>query len=642
MNRIASLAALALAAAIAGAQPLSTAFTFQGRLDSAGAPASGVYDFKFALFDAAAGGAQLGSQLCADNTAVANGTFSVQLDFGSQFAGQQRFLEIWVRPDTGLSCASNSGYTILAPRQNLTAAPNAVFSLNAAAAANATLLNNQPASFYSNAANLTGTLPDARLSNNAALLAGAQTFSGAKSFTIPPSFTSPGGTPPFAVTSTTRVVNLNADLLDGLDSSAFSLTSHTHDASAIVSGLLADARLSTNIPRLNAASTFTTGLTISMTTQTPLNMTSTSTGGTWMNLGNTSANGHTWNAIATATGNSEGAGKLLLRDQTANTVRMTFDTGGNVGIGTTSPAATLDVAGSIRFGFAPGGQWYADSNFVGLFTGNGVSAALALNQSTGNVGIGTVTPGERLEIDAPDATLRVRNTNDAGGGYMQDSFGTLQLGMYNPSASAFGVVPAGGKRALFAASSDGRVGSTTNLNNGNPSFRNLLDDGGGNASVAGNATITGNLAAHNLPAVKATQTLRDARGAGANLLGGNSANIDSLSVNVPGPGFLILSASINLQVGAGFGGGGLDTTNAYFKLLDTSSIPNVQLVEVSKSFSTQGTPGSGQWGSDVLTISWVVPITAGPHSYLTSLYAPDDTLVYWTTTLQAIYVPNGL
>src|SRR5262249_10780205 len=94
------------------AQPLTTAFTYQGRLDSAGAPAPGTYDFKFTLFDAPAAGTQLGSQLCSDNLAVANGTFTVQLDFGGQFAGQQGFLEIWVRQDTGLSCANNTGFSI--------------------------------------------------------------------------------------------------------------------------------------------------------------------------------------------------------------------------------------------------------------------------------------------------------------------------------------------------------------------------------------------------------------------------------------------------------------------------------------------------------------------------------------------------
>src|SRR4051812_43674548 len=118
MNRIACLFALALAA-IATAQPLTTSFTFQGKLDSAGSPVSGAYDLRFTLFDAATAGTQLGSQLCVDNVAVTNGLVAVQLDFGSQFAGSQRFLQVQARQDTGLNCSNATGFTTLSPRQNL-------------------------------------------------------------------------------------------------------------------------------------------------------------------------------------------------------------------------------------------------------------------------------------------------------------------------------------------------------------------------------------------------------------------------------------------------------------------------------------------------------------------------------------------
>lgn len=105
-NRILAAALAVLPALAAHAQPLTTAFTFQGRLDNAGVPATGVYDFQFALFDAAAGGSQLGTTLCSDNVAVSGGTFTAPLDFGSQFTGNQRFLEVRVRQDTGLNCGS--------------------------------------------------------------------------------------------------------------------------------------------------------------------------------------------------------------------------------------------------------------------------------------------------------------------------------------------------------------------------------------------------------------------------------------------------------------------------------------------------------------------------------------------------------
>jgi hypothetical protein len=56
------------------------------------------------------------------------------------------------------------------------------------------------------------------------------------------------------------VTNLNADLLDGQHATAFSLTNHTHSAADIVSGTLANARLSGNYSNVlaftNAANNF--------------------------------------------------------------------------------------------------------------------------------------------------------------------------------------------------------------------------------------------------------------------------------------------------------------------------------------------------------------------------------------------------
>lgn len=109
-----------------------TAFTYQGSLKDGVNPASGNYDFEFALYDALSGGTQLGSTLTQSGVNVANGIFSVSLDFGSQFPGANRFLEIHVRQTGG------GAFTPLAPRQAISSAPYAVKSLNADAALNAT------------------------------------------------------------------------------------------------------------------------------------------------------------------------------------------------------------------------------------------------------------------------------------------------------------------------------------------------------------------------------------------------------------------------------------------------------------------------------------------------------------------------
>jgi len=108
--------------------PLGTAFTYQGQLQTSGVPANAVCDLEFALYAAAAGGAQLGSTETRAAVAVTAGLFTVQLNesgqFGpSAFAGEQRWLQIGVR------CPAGSGsYTTLSPRQPLTASPYASYA----------------------------------------------------------------------------------------------------------------------------------------------------------------------------------------------------------------------------------------------------------------------------------------------------------------------------------------------------------------------------------------------------------------------------------------------------------------------------------------------------------------------------------
>ena len=111
--------------------PVGTAFTYQGQLVETGAPANGSYDLQFVLFNAGVGGAQVGPTYCHDNVDIVDGRFTVTLDFGAQFDGNARWLEVGVRPDAiGGNCLGGP-YTTLAPRQPLRPAPYAVHALNA-------------------------------------------------------------------------------------------------------------------------------------------------------------------------------------------------------------------------------------------------------------------------------------------------------------------------------------------------------------------------------------------------------------------------------------------------------------------------------------------------------------------------------
>ena len=105
----------------------TTGFTYQGALRTGGNPATGQYDFQFKLFDALTAGNQIGSTVNKANITVAGGVFTVTLDFGaSAFTGADRWLEISAK------LTSDSTFTTLTPRQQITPAPYTIQSLNAA------------------------------------------------------------------------------------------------------------------------------------------------------------------------------------------------------------------------------------------------------------------------------------------------------------------------------------------------------------------------------------------------------------------------------------------------------------------------------------------------------------------------------
>lgn len=107
-----------IAAAPCSAQE-STAFTYQGQLQHAGAPHTGEVAMTFSLWDSQTGGTQLGT--LNEIIQVSDGLFQVELDFGSQPWGSGLWLQI------------SADGTDLPPRQRLTAAPLSLRSHFAAA-----------------------------------------------------------------------------------------------------------------------------------------------------------------------------------------------------------------------------------------------------------------------------------------------------------------------------------------------------------------------------------------------------------------------------------------------------------------------------------------------------------------------------
>ncbi len=178
-----------------------TAFTYQGQLNDGGNPATGYYDLTFSLYGSTSlPGTVISTPVTNSATAVANGLFTVTLDFGpAVFAGSNYWLQIGVRTN-----GSAASFTVLSPRQPVLPVPYAIFANSAsnllgtlAASAfvgytNTVALTNSANVFGGDGAALTalnasqlasGTMADGRLSTNVALLNANQTFSGNSAFT---------------------------------------------------------------------------------------------------------------------------------------------------------------------------------------------------------------------------------------------------------------------------------------------------------------------------------------------------------------------------------------------------------------------------------------------------------------------------
>lgn len=100
---------------------VASQITYQGRLLDGEAPANGVYDFRFTLWDDAAAGTQVGGAILKDDVAVSDSLFTVILDvMHTDFNGQALWLKIEVKADAEVA------YTALDPRQPLTPVPYAL------------------------------------------------------------------------------------------------------------------------------------------------------------------------------------------------------------------------------------------------------------------------------------------------------------------------------------------------------------------------------------------------------------------------------------------------------------------------------------------------------------------------------------
>jgi len=129
VSALSTLLAAASLTLSAYAQQSSTAFTYQGFLRDNGQPANGVYDLRFALYDSPSGGNQIGRIVLVEDVTVADGLFTVEVDFGAApfNTGARLWIEIGVRPGN-----STGGHSLLTPRIELTPVPYAIYAQNIA------------------------------------------------------------------------------------------------------------------------------------------------------------------------------------------------------------------------------------------------------------------------------------------------------------------------------------------------------------------------------------------------------------------------------------------------------------------------------------------------------------------------------
>ncbi len=434
----------------------TTAFTYQGSLNSGGVVANGNHDFEFVLFDAASGGAQVGPAVTQNGIVVTNGIFAVSLDFGNQFPGAGRFLEIRARIPGG------GAFTPLSPRQPITSTPYAVKSLSSdttTTATNATQLGGVAASQYlqtngngSGLTNLnadsitTGTLNNARLGQ-------IPTANIADNAVTAPKIA--GGQVVKGLTVAGTTLTDNVTLAQG-DNITITPTGNNTLTIASTSGGVGGSGTVNSIPVWNGG----TNLGNSQITQNANGVQLGDVNSQQLEFRSTGESGISWLAPFIlqryrADIRSDGFNlKLLLNNNQGSPDPPPDNNGiiitrfGSVGIGTATPVAKLDIVAPGNFSqllrFSTERPWEfrqvrsGPSTGLELFSTSGqkafeITASSGHNVATflgdaaaSKVGIGTITPTQTLDVNG---TVRIRSftTAPTTNSLCIDSSGNVEL-----------------------------------------------------------------------------------------------------------------------------------------------------------------------------------------------------------------------
>src|SRR3989344_4461525 len=181
--------------------------------------------------------------------------------------------------------------------------------------------------------------------------------------------------------------------------------------------------------------------------------------------------------------------------------KMTILSSGNVGIGTTSPFAKLSVVGDVVADYFNATSTTATSTFAGGFSVG--TNKLVVDRSTGNVGIGTASPTATLQVrgtagnifsivnsagntafTVDNSQLQAQfypNTNLASPGITFN--GDINTGINHPTADTLNMVTGGLERMRIDSAGNVGIGSTTpNYKltvDGTVAFQSLVNNGNG-------------------------------------------------------------------------------------------------------------------------------------------------------------------
>ena len=405
----------------------TTAFSYQGSLKDGATGANGNYDFQFALFDAVSGGNQLGSTLSRNTVAVANGIFSVSLDFGSQFPGANRFLEIRVKLTGG------GALTTLTPRQQVNSDPYSVKSLNTDTASSlncaACVTAAQIASV--NGASITGTVPVASVP------AGSGNY-------IQNQNAAPQSSSNFNISGTGTANIFNASTQFNLNGNRVLSTNGTSNLFVGVGAGTNNTGILNAFVGAGAGSANTSGVTNSFFGTSAGGSNTLGAGnsffGTSAGASNQAGNNNAFFGVAAGTASTaslnsffgSGAGQSTTSGGSnsffgtnagfANTVgasNTAIGSGANLGSGNLQYAAAIGADSTV-----------ATSNTIALGRSNGsdqvaIAGNLLIN---GSVGIGSSVPGRRLEV--------VSSAIDAIYGFAASGYGVT--GASNGSVGVYG------------------------------------------------------------------------------------------------------------------------------------------------------------------------------------------------------------